>query len=60
MKQEADKSDITDGVFYRIFPDMGVCGPHVHIDNGKAGLFFLHKRGPGQPIFRTEYNNRYR
>ena len=36
MKQEADNSDITDGVFYRIFPDMGVCGPHVHIDNGKA------------------------
>ena len=54
MKQEAEKSNRTCGDFYRIFPDMGVCDPHVHIYNGKAWLFSTHDRGPGQPIFRMD------
>ena len=40
--------------FVRIFPDMGVCDPHVHIYNGKAWLFSSHDRGPGQPIYRMD------
>lgn len=45
---------LPDGDFIRIFPDMGVCDPHVHIYNGKAWLFSSHDRGPGQPIFRMD------
>ena len=38
----------------RLFPNMGVCDPHVHIFNGKAYLFSTHDRGPGEPIFRMD------
>lgn len=53
-EKEVDETNMTDGDFYRIFPDMGVCDPHVHIYNGKAYLFSSHDRGPGQPIFRMD------
>ena len=52
--QEVDDMKLPDGDFIRIFPDMGVCDPHVHIYNGKAWLFSSHDRGPGQPIFRMD------
>ena len=42
------------GNFRRVFPDMGVCDPHVHIFNGKAYLFSSHDYGPGQPIYRMD------
>ena len=46
--------NLKDGSFRRVFPDMGVCDPHVHIFNGKAYLFSSHDYGPGQPIFRMD------
>ena len=42
------------GNFRRVFPDMGVCDPHVHIFNGKAYLFSSHYYGPVQPIYRMD------
>ena len=42
------------GDFIRVFPDMGVCDPHVHIFDGKAYLFSSHDYGPGQPIYRMD------
>ena len=52
--QEVDDMELADGDFIRLFPDMGVCDPHVHIYNGKAWLFSTHDRGSGQPIFRMD------
>lgn len=46
--------NLTGGDFIRIFPNMGVCDPHVHIFDGKAYLFSTHDRGPGEPIFRMD------
>ncbi len=42
------------GDFRRVFPDMGVCDPHVHVFDGKAYLFSSHDYGPEQPIFRMD------
>lgn len=42
------------GNFRRVFPDMGVCDPHVHIFDGKAYLFSSHDYGPEQPIYRMD------
>ena len=53
-EKEVDETNLTGGDFYRIFPNMGVCDPHVHIFNGKAYLFSSHDYGPGQPIFRMD------
>ena len=52
--KEVDETNMTGGDFYRIFPNMGVCDPHVHIYDGKAYLFSTHDRGPGQPIYRMD------
>ena len=42
------------GDFRRVFPDMGVCDPHVHVFDGKAYLFSSHDYGPGQSIYRMD------
>ncbi len=42
------------GNFRRVFPDMGVCDPHVHIFDGKAYLYTSHVYGPQQPVFRMD------
>ena len=52
--KEVDESNMIGGDFCRIFPNMGVCDPHVHIYDGKAYLFSSHDRGPGQPIYRMD------
>ncbi|MCR5782619.1 MAG: family 43 glycosylhydrolase, partial [Clostridia bacterium] len=46
--------NLMSGDFRRVFPDMGVCDPHVHIFDGKAYLFSSHDYGPGQPIYRMD------
>ena len=42
------------GKFRRVFPDMGVCDPHVHVFDGKAYLFSSHDYGLEQPIYRMD------
>ena len=35
----------------RLFPNRGICDPHIHIYNGRAYLFATHDRAPGCPHF---------
>jgi hypothetical protein len=35
----------------RLFPNQGICDPHVHIYNGRAYMFATHDRAPGCPHF---------
>lgn len=46
--------NLAGGDFRRVFPNMGVCDPHVHVFDGKAYLFSSHDYGPGQPIYRMD------
>ena len=49
-----NNDNLVGGNFRRVFPDMGVCDPHVHIFNGKAYLYSSHDYGPRQPIYRMD------
>ena len=35
----------------RLFPNQGICDPHIHIYNGRAYMFATHDRAPGCPHF---------